>query len=877
MVWGKNFDRGFFGIGAEYSDSENVTLEQRPWTAGCDRHYEIDENGQFRQDEVFYTTVYGMEWDDCRIGLLAGRVSVPFAGSIYYTPGASNGGWANFSESSLFGFGVDAVGGVNDGVADVQFRDYSLNGKDSQQNSDLFPSSETLNFMAYGEYTFDGEANITPYFETMYAKRDFLSNSSEGQLFPTVPALNPFNPCNPAAAGGTDCGDAWDALMNNPAFVNQVMGAFGCDPSSGGSCDQTRGPIGAASVVPIVSVAGDRNFTKVEGDQMRVVGGVRGDMPWLQFGTVDNWSFDIYASYSMSDAQSDRQGIRGDRLNYSLGVFSTTNTPCENDTGAVLADDVAGGCVPVNLFAPSLYPVGIVTGDFASSAERDYLFDGRNFDTEYEQTLVSGYVTGEIFELPDGAVNIGFGFETRKDDINSIPDAVARDGLFFGFFNDGGATGDKTTDELFAEIELPLLVGRPGFEELTLNLSTRYTDDEFYGSNNTESFKLGWRPVESLLLRGTFGTSFRAPNLRELFLQAQSGFNNVFDPCLIPDDAFDDLTMTYDASADDRDAEVLANCLANGIDPTNPVTSYNNGFNAYSVEITEGGSLSLLAEESESWSAGFAWDQPFTNEFEFSLSATYYEIDVNNTIIEPNQQFIVNDCYNSLTGTSAFCSRIERDTSDPTAVSFITGIDQGFLNREAETARGVDINFNFQDTWTIADRPFDIVWDVSANRQLERSTLFVNPDTLEEDFDQFVGEWGFPEWNLRSGIRVDYGDWRVTYETRYLASVSQDAAGVDAFDQGITGGSDTCIGPPTDVLCRDYGDADNYFLHHLSMYYYGDVWTFGGGIRNLLDEEPPVVDGTEVLAINNTPIGYGYDINGRVFFLNIAANFGGGE
>ena len=37
------------------------------------------------------------------------------------------------------------------------------------------------------------------------------------------------------------------------------------------------------------------------------------------------------------------------------------------------------------------------------------------------------------------------------------------------------------------------------------------------------------------------------------------------------------------------------------------------------------------------------------------------------------------------------------------------------------------------------------------------------------------------------------------------------------------------------------------------------------------------IDGTEILAVNNTPIGYGYDLNGRVFFVNIVANFGGGE
>jgi len=866
-VWGKNWDRGFIGVGAEFVDSERVRLEDRPWTAGCDKHYEIDDDGNFRTEEQFYNNVYGMEWDECRLGLLAGRVSVPFSGSIYYTPGVSNGGWNNFSESSIFGFGVD---GNADGSADVNFREYDLNGKASQQNSDLYPERQTVNYLAYGEYTFDGEANITPYFEVMRSEFEFFSNSSEGQLFPSVPALNPFNICNPAAPGGVDCGLAYDGLMNNPNFVNQVLGAFGCDPSAGGSCDQTVGAIGAAASTPIVSVAGDRNFTDVEGAQTRAVVGMRADLPFMNIGSLDNWSFDIYGSYTKSDATSARRGIRGDRLDHSLGWNSTTNTPCVNDTGAVYASDVEAGCVPVNLYATSLYPLGVVTGDFASQAERDYLFDDRNFETEYEQTIISAYATGEIFEMPAGGVAFGLGVETRNDEINSIPDAVARDGLFFGFFSDGGATGEKDTDEIFAEIELPLLAGMKGAEELTINASARYTDDEIYGSGNTESFKLGWRPVESLLIRGTFGTSFRAPNLRENFLQAQSGFGNIFDPCFIPDAALDPISGGYNPALDDREPQVLANCLANGVDPTQ---ANNNGFNVFSTEVARGGALDLNAEESESWSAGFAFDQPWTSSFDLAVSATYYEIEVNNTIIEPSGQFIVNDCYNSLTGNSVFCSRIARDLTDPT-LPVIDIIDSGFINREAEKARGVDVNVTFNDTWTFFERPYDITFDVQANRQLERSTLFID-DEGNQDVETFQGEWGFADWTARTGLRVEYNDFRVTWEMRYISSVIQDPDGVDDFGTAFDI-SDTC-GVLDDNVCRDYGDTDNYFLHNMSVYYFGDMWTFGGGIRNIMNQKPPVIDGTEILAINNTPIGYGYDLNGRVFFVNVVANFGGGE
>ena len=53
------------------------------------------------------------------------------------------------------------------------------------------------------------------------------------------------------------------------------------------------------------------------------------------------------------------------------------------------------------------------------------------------------------------------------------------------------------------------------------------------------------------------------------------------------------------------------------------------------------------------------------------------------------------------------------------------------------------------------------------------------------------------------------------------------------------------------------------------------IVTFGGGVRNVFNTEPPLVDGSEVLAVNNVPIGVGYDLNGRVYFFNIQANFGG--
>ena len=98
MTWGKNFDRGFIGMAGEWSNQEPVTFADRPWTAGCQRHAEIDQSGQRRHQEMYYPTVFNMDWDDCLWGVAVGILDVPGTRYrfLWYTPGYSNGGWGEF-------------------------------------------------------------------------------------------------------------------------------------------------------------------------------------------------------------------------------------------------------------------------------------------------------------------------------------------------------------------------------------------------------------------------------------------------------------------------------------------------------------------------------------------------------------------------------------------------------------------------------------------------------------------------------------------------------------------------------------------------------------------------------------------------------------
>ncbi|MDP5210351.1 TonB-dependent receptor domain-containing protein [Microbulbifer sp. 2205BS26-8] len=857
LSWGKNFDRGFIGMGAEYYESAAVTLDDRDWTSGCQQNVEVGTDGKISKADAFYTNRFGMDWrGGCTVGSLVGRVSVPSSGSIYYTPGQSNGGWNGFSESSLFDIGVDGDG---DGRTDISFLDYSLNGREGFAH--LFPEQDRASFMAFGEYTFEGEMNLTPFFETLYSKRNTFINTGASQLFPSVPADNPYNICNPDGVNGVDCGLAYDALLTNPNYIEDFIARYGAPPSA---FDLEVGSLGAQGTQPIVAVRGDRNRTDVSLESFRFVTGLRGDLPMLNIGSLSDWSFDTYFSFSKSDGRLTTRGIRDDRLNHSLNT--TREDP--NNPGSYICGDGSDGCVPVNLFADSLYQ-GVI-GDFATQAERDYLFGARNFRTEYYQKILSGFVSGKIASLPAGDVSLVLGAEFRNDRIKSIPNDVARDGLLFGYTQDGGATGHKDTREVYGEIEIPLLGGMFLAEELTANLSTRYTDDEYYGDDLTESVKIGYRPINSLLLRATYGTSYRAPNLRENFLKGQTGFLDVSDPCVVPEDALGGLGGSgYDPSLDTRAPEVLANCLANGVDPTQ---LENGSTTVYNSEVTRRGLLDLEPETSESYTVGFSWEQPFFDAFGLTLGMTYYKIDIENAIVEPSAQFLINDCYGSV-NPSAFCSLVQRD-----ADGFINNINAEFLNQDQEVSRGFDYNIRYEQPVTVFGAPIELSALVNINRTLERSVTFIGDDGTV-DFDEFKGEFGNAEWIGNSQLRVAYDDFRFTWSSRYVGAVEQDEAGVDVFsdiydtlDTGVE--SDTCIGSENGgVECRDVGYADDYWVHSASLYYYADTWFAGIGVNNVFNEAPPEVDGSEVLSVNNAPIGAGYDLQGRTVFVNLQKKF----
>ena len=847
LLYGTSGDNYSFTIAGEYYERRGQSFAENEFAGECEELYYEGDDGNI------YTDYRGIgpnitPPDACDIFPLTNRMSIPFFGSVYRTPGFTNIGIPNWSESTTSlgnvpffpgmaveadsnGDGIPDVGifdGNGDGLLDFDFQDpfYSLGRSDYYNARDWVSPLKRFSVYANGDYLFNDDNDTRFFYEALYATRDSDVFSPGAQMFEFVGPDNPFNPC-------------------------------GTDPINGIDCRAGVGfPYGPQTARPIVSIQGDRDRNIVDVYQYRLVGGLEGNI-----GALDNfgegaWSYEISAVYSASKGDNSIRGIGDEQLLKSLeNTFrdASGNIVCEPD------------CVPVNLFQDSVYQLG---GGTFSQAETDYLFLSREISTEVKQSLLSGYIAGDLYQLPwnDQIVPIVIGAELRKDEIITDANDVAAQGLLWGYFSDEGADGSRNLREFFAETEFPLLRGKKFAEELTLTASGRWTDETFYDPETTYSVKGVYRPTKWLTIRGTQGTSYRAPNLRERFLNGTSGFSTISDPCVVPDSAREsdpldiNANETYNAEEDQRATRILNSCRANGVDPTalGLQTDTTDRFGAgTSTEVSTGGSDTLAAERSKSTTYGFVIEQPFSEEFDLTFSMTKYDIDITDSVAEPSGGFIVAQCYDNIDrpdGSSAFCGSINRNS----ATSRLESVDASFINIGLEGSEGTDFNLYYQQAFVVGENELNVSFDLIAT-QLDSA----DQDILGE-YDENFGEPTFPEWRGSARLQLSYSDFRLNWNTRYIGPGETDEP--DDFATFAP-----CDG--LDVLCRPVYYTDHYQVHNMSVTYSHENFGVTVGVRNVFNEAPPKVDDAGVFSTRNIPLGVGYDLFGRSAFVRFGYEF----
>jgi iron complex outermembrane receptor protein len=137
-----------------------------------------------------------------------------------------------------------------------------------------------------------------------------------------------------------------------------------------------------------------------------------------------------------------------------------------------------------------------------------------------EDSLGRAQVTNsQLFALPGGDAGIALEVEAGRQSWQYTPDPNFLDGgayLYTAVAGDGSRTRDAGT----AELRLPVL------QQVTIDMSGRYDDYKVSDTNVdkfTYNFGLEYRPIKTLLVRGRYGTAFKAPTLSDEF-QGTSGF-----------------------------------------------------------------------------------------------------------------------------------------------------------------------------------------------------------------------------------------------------------------------------------------------------------------------------------------------------------------
>ncbi len=561
------------------------------------------------------------------------------------------------------------------------------------------------------------------------------------------------------------------------------------------------------------------------GDQevnwVRTVAGITGNLS-------ESWSYDVSVGYGRSHGTYSSPQMLVDRIANTLDVVEVApgvwDCAINLDTNAGLNFE-QGNCVPFNpyqIIADGLNSPGLFPQDLLN-----YITSTEVGETKFDQKMIMGYVTGDLFELPAGTVAAVFGVEAREESINDTPSSGSINSNLWGFTSSGITKGTDKIKEVFAEIEVPLLADVSGFEDLTFSAAARFSDYDTAGSDTTYKVGLNWQIVDAVRLRSSFGTSFRAPALYENFLGGQTAFTSASDPCADYGTELDPTENRYQ------------NCDAEIGDPTFP------GYSSTPQVITFGNAGRLQPETSESFSIGLILQ---LEAIDLSVAIDYFDFDIEDEISRFGATSILRQCYDlppsDFRTPGTVCDFVsERDLSQQGAIA---QINDSYFNIDQKTQKGYDLTAR----WNFELGEVDFTADLRATLIDEfKRNLFGG---RVEDLN---GSIGYAESNAQFDLQANIRDWTLYYGFDYIEG--QEDYSINEID------------PATSIFDLD---TDDIYYHDVAARYNGDGWSAQIGIQNVADETPELV--SDVIAfVGNAPFQTGYDWRGRTFFLNLTKGF----
>lgn len=790
---GKTADNWRISGSLEFYKRSAVTYADRDWASDCPVPLVgLGADGRYGADDyIDPATGEPKCW-----GLDAGGVTVNTLGTAYFLgrPGVGNlGYYGTYYPELLPELGLGGLDYFNRWRPNASVTDGDLPGYEGVdyfgrttfdprmlQEHLLSPTTNYTGFLQGGvDLNTLGDAEL--YFETLFSRR---RSSQVGFLQHTIDY----------SRGSPLLGD----LSWLPAYA-----AAPADGSTNGRPIAARAFIGWGPY-----------GNKQEVDFYRATAGLRGNLG-------SSWKYDFYVSHASSAADYFTQNRLTNRY------ANTLNVVADGNGGFICANAAARaeGCV-----AAPVLSADVIAGNIPQ-AYRDYIMQWTRGTTDYTETTVNFGVNGALFDLPFGTAYGAFGVEHRRAEIDDTPDPNSIANNLYGFTSSKPTRGKDNVSEAYAEIELPLLTGLKGAQELSLNLSGRYTDYDSYGSDTTYKIGLLYTPVEWLSFRASHGTSFRAPALFEQFLGATSGFTSSNgDPC-------------NNWGSKEPTSATYINCSSLGLAP-------NFTQNSSITVLTKGGAeTGLAAETSEATTAGIVLQPDFPEWFgDLSFAADYYEIQVDNGVSRLTGAQVLSLCYGSLPADfnsgSGYCNLVTRAANNTLSVT------TGYVNVATDIVRGWDFTARY-----VRDiGPGSFRANAAVSHYLEQSGKTFPNDPLRDNNGRLYA----PDYTGQIDLTYTVRSWMVRYGLDWVGKMSD----YEYYDEYSN----------FDYRPIYKMDTGNYFVSNASLQYRGDKWSVTGGVRNLGDKQPPMVSAT-VGGVGNAMLYSGFDWLGRSYFINFTKTF----
>ena len=684
---------------------------------------------------------------------------------------------------------------------------------------------ERWNLGASGHYEITD--NVEAYFDTTY-----MNNKTEAQIAESASFNRPFetNCDNPLLTGGA--GPNGDGIM-----LGSITGTFDANGDFVSCLDYMAAgndPIDVQFINSHRNIEGGPRVSTYENSSWRAIFGFRGDIN-------DDFSFDIFGQFSATEGTRISQNdLNYNRVQQALFIVDDGN-------GNPVCRDSSGGCVPWNIFERNADGTTAVTDEAAAFIAGVGIVTG-----ETEQTVFGGTIEGDFTNMgiqspmADSGLSGLVGFEMREDKLGRLADDISKISGGRGLTGTGGATlpiaGTIEVEEIFMEMSMPLITGKPMIQELGLTAGYRYSDYTTNGNGLSNSFDadtyfagISWAPNDEVRFRFNQAVAIRAPNVFDLYVGINTGLvelspvNGDGDQCSGPTPV---ATQAQCANTG------LSAAQYGSVDP-----SAAGQFN-----LITGGNPNLVAEEGETTTFGVVITPSMIENL--SVSIDYFDIEVTDAIGSVPAQTSYDRCLT--TGDPAFCANVTRDTAGTLHLlneapgGGLSGLSEQNVNVSTFATEGVDVNVTYM--LDLSDMG-SINFDYAATFLDTNYSVAIPGDDKVECAGAYAGPCGLPapEYNHR---------FLATWMTPYDVNVSATWRHIGETD--LYGLDD-----PQGYL-EDSMEERNY-LDVAATYDYSENVQIRVGANNILGDDAPVTTAAGTGTGNNNTYPGLFDVSTYLF------------